>query len=120
MSMVQSQFEFLQDTLKLMDFIMRHGFVITYGEVYRTREQQQIYFNTGRSKTMNSRHLERMALDLNFFLNGRLVNDPEILAPIGRLWMSLNPKNRWGGDWNRNGDVRDENWHDTPHFERMA
>jgi hypothetical protein len=118
--MVQQQFEFLMDTMKLLAFIISQGFVVTYGEVFRTIEQQQIYFNTGRSKTMNSRHLERMAIDLNFFLNGKVVNNPETLAPIGRYWMSLNPKNRWGGDWNKNGDVKDEKWHDTPHFERMA
>jgi len=118
--MVKSQFEFLNDTLDLMRFAIKQGFVITYGEAFRTKEQQEIYIKTGKSKTMNSRHLVRMALDLNFFLNGKLINDPEILAPIGRFWMSLNPKNRWGGDWNRNGNVKDEKWHDTPHFERVA
>lgn len=118
--MVREQFEFLRDTLALMDFAIRSGFTITYGEVSRTLEQQQIYFNTGKSKTMNSRHLVKMAIDLNFIRDGKLIYDAETLAPVGRFWMSLNPKNRWGGDWNHNGNTKDENWHDTPHFERMA
>ena len=40
---------------------------MTGGELARTPEQQAIYFKTGRSKTMNSIHLKRCAIDLNFF-----------------------------------------------------
>lgn len=119
MSTSKEQFIFLKNSLLLMDYAIKLGFILTYGEVSRTIEQQTIYFKSGKSKTMDSNHLRKMAIDLNFIKNGKLITDPEILLPIGKYWMSLHPKNRWGGDWNKNGSVKDENWHDCPHFEML-
>lgn len=85
--------------------------MVTGGELYRTPEQQQIYVNTGRSKTMNSNHLRRCAIDLNFFMDGKIVWDKAQLSPLGSYWESLSPKNRWGGNFKSLVDV--------PHFERM-
>ncbi len=110
MSLVQEQAAFLLDVCKLIQFATQSGFVITGGELYRTPEQQAIYVKTGRSKTMNSFHLKRCAIDLNFFLNGKIVWDKETLAPLGAYWESLNIKNSWGG--NGISIV------DTPHFSR--
>lgn len=101
------------------------GFELTFGEVFRTLEQQKIYFNTGRSKTMNSRHLERMAVDFNIFKNERmlfqdkalLISDLQATLALGNYWLSLNPDNVWGGDWNRNHSVLDETFRDPYHFE---
>ena len=72
MSRVAEQAAFLLDVCKLVQFATERGFTVTGGELYRTAEQQQIYVKTGRSKTMNSRHLERLAVDLNFFKGGQL------------------------------------------------
>ena len=95
---------------KLINFCFDQGWVITGGELFRTVEQQQIHIKAGRSKTMNSLHMKRCAVDLNFFKEGRLVWDKQQLAPIGAYWESLNPKNRWGGNFKSLVDV--------PHFER--
>lgn len=95
------------------------GFKLTFGEVFRTLEQQKIYFNTGRSKTMDSRHLQRLAVDFNIFQNGILINDPKVIQPLGEFWMSLNTDNRWGGDWNRNHSILDETFKDPYHFESI-
>jgi hypothetical protein len=73
-------------------------------------EQQAIYVKTGRSKTMKSIHLKRCAIDLNFFLNGKIIWDKATIAPLGAYWESLNVKNRWGGNFS--------NLVDCPHFER--
>lgn len=110
MSLVAVQAEFLLDVCKLIDFATERGFVVTGGELYRTAEQQAIYVKTGRSKTMDSNHLRRCAIDLNFFLGGKLCYDIEVLKPIGLYWESLNPKNSWGGFW--------KSFKDVPHFER--
>ena len=110
MSMVAEQWEFLQDVCKLVDKAKELGFVVTAGEMYRTAEQQQIYVKTGRSKTMNSNHLKRCAVDFNFFLDGKLIWDKKTLAPLGAYWESLGPKNRWGGNFKSLVDV--------PHVER--
>lgn len=110
MSLVAEQAEFLQDMCKLISYATDQGWVVTGGELYRTPEQQEIYIKTGRSKTMASNHLKRCAIDLNFFKGGKLVWDKAQLAPLGAFWESLNPKNRWGGNFKSLVDV--------PHFER--
>ena len=92
MSLNQEQAAFLLDFCKLINYATEQGFVVTAGEVARTPEQQAIYFKTGRSKTMNSIHLKRCAGDLNFFKDGKIIWDKEILAPLGTFWESLHPK----------------------------
>ena len=110
MPLVNEQAEFLLDAVKLILKATEMGFTLTGGELYRTLEQQQIHFKNGRSKTMKSNHLRRCAIDLNFFKDGKLIYDKTLLQPIGDYWESLNPKNRWGGNWHSLVDV--------PHFER--
>lgn len=110
MSLVIEQAAFLQDVCKLIQHAAEQGWTVTGGELYRTPEQQEIYLKTGRSKTMASNHLKRCAIDLNFFKEGKLVWDKTLIAPLGAYWESLNPKNRWGGNFKSLVDV--------PHFER--
>ena len=110
MSIVNEQAAFLLDVAKLIQWATQEGFTVTAGELYRSLEQQQIYFKTGRSKTLNSQHMKRLAIDLNFFVNGKLTWSKDILAPVGAYWESLNPKNRWGGNFKSLCDV--------PHYER--
>jgi len=110
MSLSQEQAAFLLDACKLIQYATEQGFMVTGGELARTPEQQAIYVKTGRSRTMESIHLKRCAIDLNFFKDGQLVYDKKILAPIGLYWESLNPNNSWGG----NG----VSLVDTPHFSR--
>ena len=110
MSMVQEQAAFLLDVTELIRHATDAGFVVTGGELARTPEQQAIYFKTGRSKTMNSIHLKRCAIDLMFFKGGKIIWDKDTIAPIGKFWENLHPKNRWGGNF--------KNLVDCPHFER--
>lgn len=110
MSNVAEQAAFLLDVTRLIHKATEMGFVVTAGELYRTPEQQQIYVKTGRSRTMNSLHLQRRAVDLNFFLNGKLTYDKAVLAPLGAYWESLHPLNSWGGNGVK--------FYDAPHFSR--
>ena len=110
MSLSQEQAEFLLDACKLIEYATSLGFMVTGGELARTPEQQAIYFKTGRSKTMNSIHLKRCAIDLNFFKDGKIIWDRDTLVPLGDYWQSLNQKNRWGGNF--------KSLVDCPHFER--
>lgn len=91
------------------------GIKLTFGEAYRTREQQLLYVQSGKSQTMNSNHLRRLAVDFNFFKDGNLTYKWDDIKPLGDYWESLHPSNRWGGDWNKN-DVKD-GFIDSPHFE---
>lgn len=112
MSLVEHQAAFLDHVCQLVQHAKELGFVVTGGELYRTAEQQQIYIQTGRSKTMNSYHLRRLAIDLNFFKDGALCYDKAALQPVGDFWESLDTKNSWGGNWS--------SFKDVPHFERRA
>lgn len=110
MSLVTEQAAFLLDMCKLIQYATEQGFTLTAGELYRTPEQQEIYLKTGRSSTMNSLHLKRLAVDFNIFKNGKLVGDKASLAPLGVYWESLHPLNSWGGNGKKLVD--------TPHFSR--
>lgn len=109
-SKVLEQHEFLKDVAKLIYFADQQGIVLTGGDLYRSKEQQQIYIDEGKSKTLNSKHLERLAIDFNFFIKGVLTYKKKDIQVLGDYWEALNSKNRWGGNW--------ESFVDCPHFER--
>lgn len=111
MALVTEQWNFLQDVAKLIAKAEILGIVLTGGELYRTKEQQAIYLKEGKSKTANSQHMNRLAIDLNFFINGQLCYDKKKIQPLGDYWESLSPANRWGGNFKSILDV--------PHFERF-
>ncbi len=117
MSKVAAQAAFLLDIGRLVVWATEQGYVVTGGELARPVEMQAIYVKTGRSKTMNSRHIVRMAQDLNFFLNGVYLATIKEMEPIGRYWESLSPKNRWGGNFDKDW-TKPDNFKDGPHFER--
>ncbi|HEY9107501.1 MAG TPA: glycoside hydrolase family 19 protein [Roseateles sp.] len=113
--LVREQSVFLLHVCELVKKAGELGFSASAGELYRTPEQQALHVKNGRSTTMASQHLKRLAIDLNFFREspeGRpmLISDVESLRPIGQYWESLDAANRWGGNWTT--------FKDTPHFER--
>lgn len=130
MSLVKEQWEFLKDVVKLIKYVEEKGWIVTGGELWRPPEMQRIYVKTGRSKTMDSYHLKRLAIDLNFFkpiqegekykyeqtivvVDGKyyvLTWDYDDIKPFGEYWESLDKKNRWGGNF--------KSFKDVPHFER--
>lgn len=110
MSLRKEQSEFVKDVSLLIDFAFDNGIELTFGEAVRTKEQQKIYVDTGRSKTMQSNHLKRLAIDFNFFIKGELIYNKKVLQPLGDYWETLNDKNRWGGNF--------KSFTDCPHFER--
>lgn len=120
MSLVPDQSAFLLDVCRFVTNLTEQGLTVTAGEVYRTVEQQEIYVKTGRSKTMNSQHMKRLAIDLNIFRGGRLLATRDDLKTIGEQWESMNPKNRWGGSWRGAVDAGRSNFIDAPHFERIV
>ena len=99
------------------------GYSVTLGEALRTEDQQLLYFEgktltkTGtavhlvsasrKSKTMKSKHMKKMAIDLNLFIDGTYQTGKEAYKPLADYWKCLNPKNVAGYDWG---------W-DASHFE---
>lgn len=109
--LLNSQQIFAYNLGKLIIFIYESGFEVSIGEVERTKYQQKEYIRTGRSKTMNSNHLKRLAADIFIFKNDALVNDKNKLYEIGKFWESLHKNNRYGGFF--------RNFTDIPHFEMI-
>lgn len=108
MTLGQHQEAFASDLARLIIYAIGRGYGVRIGEVYRTTEQQAIYKQTGRSKTMNSMHLKKCAADLNFTKDGQLCYPEE----LGRYWESLNPLNSAGMFW--------RSFKDSPHVERRV
>ena len=88
------------------------GVNLTFGEAWRTKEQQAIYVKQGKSKTMDSNHLRRLAVDFNFFIEGKLYYRHPLISKLGHYWESLDRLNRWGGHF--------PYFYDGAHFERNS
>ena len=100
----------------LISFAYENGYELTLGEAYRTEEQQRLYVDSGRSRTMNSRHRDRLAVDLNLFRDGVYLTDGEAYRFLGEKWESLG--GRWGGRFGLSPDeyAAKTGW-DSNHFE---
>ncbi len=97
--LVKAQGEFSLDVANLINFAFTKGFWLSGGEWWRNTEIQQHYVKTGRSKTLQSDHMNRLAIDFIFRYQGQLTDDLETLKVLGIYWESLHPKNYWGGWW---------------------
>lgn len=111
MGLRDEQMAFTADVILLLQKAHELGYEVTLGEVLRPIEMQRLYFQQGKSKTMNSQHLKKLAIDLNLFFSGKLCTAEQI-RPLGTYWESLNSLNRWGGNF--------KTLVDGPHFERFV
>jgi len=129
--MNKHQFKFAQDVMALMLYIWEQGWRVTFGEAHRTESQGLLNYygykvvrkddgielekSRQLSKTLDSYHPKRLAIDFNFFKPDgdkfSLTYDKDELQMFGDYWESLDDKNVWGGNWD---------FVDTPHFERRV
>ena len=89
-------------------------------EGVRSAEKQREYVAKGVSKTMNSRHITGHAVDL--YPVGKPTpfdRCPSIAAAMFEAAIALKVQIRWGGDWDMDGDSKDEKFYDGPHFELL-
>jgi D-alanyl-D-alanine carboxypeptidase len=73
---------------------------VTWGEAYRTPEQAALNAQSGKG-IANSLHTKRLAVDINFFIDGIYQTDSAAYQVLGTYWKSLNPLCRWGGDFSK-------------------
>jgi hypothetical protein len=95
----------------LVKFIEDCGYACKITEIYRTKEQAEIYAKEGKG-IKNSLHCSNLAADIYI---GRLVTllDKAVqYKKFGEYWKELNSANRWGGDFDRVDAVHFEM--DTP------
>ena len=126
LSLSQHQQIFTQNIALLILKANSLGINLTFGEAYRTLDQQELYYYgktvrpedynlelisaKKRSRTLKSKHLSRLAVDFNFFVKGVYTYTDPLITALGKYWESLDPLNRWGGNF--------KNFYDAPHFER--
>ena len=72
---------------------------LTFGHAWRDTETQRRLVEQKLSKTMQSKHCDRLAVDLNLFRDGIFLTKTEDYKLLGEFWKTLDPLNRWGGDW---------------------
>lgn len=82
----------------LIEWAFSHGYELTFGEAFRTKEQAEWYAKKGKG-IKKSKHRERLAVDFNLFTNGKYQTKTEIYKDLGHQWKCLG--GTWGGDFKR-------------------
>ena len=95
MSLRSTQSEFLVCVADLILWAQAEGFDLTGGDLWRSPEE------CIRRGFAESIHGERLAIDLNLFIDGEYMTDSAAHAPLGEYWKSLHPLARWGGDFRK-------------------
>jgi hypothetical protein len=85
----------------LLAYIRKQGFYCTLGDAFRSTEQAALDAQKGIG-IKNSLHCQRLAIDLNLFdAQGHYLEGNDSYKQFGEFWKTLNPANRWGGDFTR-------------------
>ena len=110
----------------VMDYVLEHVADVTLTTGHRTKEAQNMVFAHGFSKVQwpNGKHnkLPSIAVDLQPYPFP--TDELKLRAALGYIagraieyGRQHGIKLRWGGDWNGNGDVTDQNFDDLFHIE---
>lgn len=116
----------LQDVINRAIELSPVDFGVTCG--LRTVDEQKALYASGRTKpgpiltkTMNSRHLSGNAVDLVALVAGEAKWDmglyEKINKAIQKAGNELGVPVVWGGDWDQDGDYKDEKFVDGVHWE---
>jgi len=100
MTLGDKQRRFTELVARLIWWAYDEGYELTFGEAYRTPEQAALNAAKG-SGIANSLHTQRLAIDLQLFINGVYQTKSEAYAPLGEHWKELDPDARWGGDFSK-------------------
>lgn len=100
MTLGQKQRLFTKLVGQLIAWAYEHGYEFTFGEAYRTPEQAALNARTG-AGIARSLHIQRLAIDLNLFINGEYQTDSAAYKPLGDYWKTLHEDCAWGGDFSR-------------------
>lgn len=90
---------FTRCVASLIGWATSRSYALTFGEAWRAPETALLYAKDGRGIS-NSLHIERLAVDLNAFKDGRYLSRSEDYAELGAYWESLSNEEitcHWGG-----------------------
>ncbi|WP_214855752.1 peptidoglycan-binding protein [Exiguobacterium sp. s130] len=108
--------------LKWYEYLVKNGIEILVYDARRTEAEQRANVNSGASQTMYSYHLVGQALDFvpadkkgKVYWNGSngygRADIKKAIKEAQRLGFT------WGGDWDSDGNQRDETFIDSPHLQ---
>jgi len=107
--------------------ITQFDFAVVCG--HRGKMEQDAAFDSGKSKVRfpNGKHnsVPSMAVDLCPYRDGKLQWDDKeafcyLAGLIKGMALAVGIKIRWGGDFNRDGNLHNDRFVDSPHFEIEA
>ena len=99
-TLVEAQCLFASLVGMLLRWVDSKGLSVTLGECYRSPATAAQYAKMGLGIT-NSLHCERLAVDLNVFVDGKYSDFIGDYARLGEYWKTLHPLARWGGDFTK-------------------
>lgn len=83
---------------QLITWAYAHGYQLTVGDAYR---DPRVFGMVGVTKgygRARSLHKQRLAMDLNLFVDGEYMADSDSYRPLGEYWESIGGS--WGGRFN--------------------
>jgi len=96
MTLREKQSTFVSLVAQLILEANRRGYELTFAEAYRPPEQAALMAKQGKG-IKKSLHIDRLAIDLNLFKNGKFLSSSDDHEELGNYWESLHPLTRWGG-----------------------
>jgi len=95
MKLSEKQRAFTLALAKLIIWASKHGYEFTFGDGYR---DPRVFGKFGEKKgygEANSFHKNRLAHDLNLYVDGKYQTSTEAHRPVGEKWETLG--GTWGG-----------------------
>jgi hypothetical protein len=94
-TLVQKQNRFTGMIAKLIQKAQNMGYMLTFGEAWRTPEQAKLNAKSGIG-IKDSLHIQRLAVDFNLYTKeGTWLKNSSDHAPLGVYWESIG--GAWGG-----------------------
>lgn len=90
MTLREKQSKFVRMVAQLIEFATAQGYELTFGDAWSKPEYK--------AHKADSKHYQRLAIDLNLFRDGRWLASTEHHAALGTYWESIG--GTWGGRWN--------------------
>lgn len=85
---------FTMNVAKLIMYVNANGYQVTFGETVRSKDEAEANAKKGIG-IRDSNHCYRMAIDLNFFKDGKYLKNGKDYKFAGTYWQSLNKYNEW-------------------------
>ena len=103
MTKSEQRFDFLCMVTEMVAWVLPElgvrGAHMYVNEWNRDPETQKRYVAEGVSATLNSKHLDKLAVDFAVILNNKYQQGGPIYDMMGWWWM--NHGGRWGGEWTK-------------------